>query len=144
MKAVVEKVKRATLYSEGKKYSQINDGFVIFFGVKDDDTIDKVPHFAQRLSRLRVFRDENDKMNLSIQDTKGEIMLVSNFTLYGETLKNNRPSFSHAAPVELAEKIYLELAKELQKYAKTCTGVFRTYMEIEMLADGPGTFILEE
>ena len=144
MKAVVEKVKRATLYSEGKKYSQINDGFVIFFGVKDDDTIDKVPHFAQRLSKLRVFNDENDKMNLSIQDTKGEIMLVSNFTLYGETYKTNRPSFTSAAKPELAEQIYLALAEELKKYAKTCTGVFKTYMEIEMLADGPGTFILEE
>ncbi len=144
MKAVVEKVKNATLFSDGVKFSEIKEGYVILFGVHESDTIDKVPHFAQRLSRLRVFRDENDKMNLSIQDVKGEIMLVSNFTLYGDTSRNNRPSFSHAAPPELAEKIYLALAKELNQYAPTVTGVFRTHMDIQMTADGPGTFILDE
>ena len=144
MRAIVSKVKQATLFSEGKKYSQIGDGLVIFFGVKDDDTIDKVPHFAQRIAKLRVFRDENDKMNLSTVDTNAEIMLVSNFTVYGDTHKTNRPSFTNAARPELAEQIYLALAEELKKYAKTCTGVFRTYMNIEMDADGPGTFILEE
>ena len=144
MRAVVEKVKNATLFSDGVKYSEIKEGYVILFGVHETDTIDKVPHFAQRLSRLRVFRDENDKMNLSIQDVKGEIMLVSNFTLYGDTSRNNRPSFSHAAQPELAESIYLALAKELNQYAPTVTGVFRTHMDIQMTADGPGTFILEE
>ena len=144
MRAVVEKVSRATLYSNGEKFSEIKKGYVILFGVNQNDTIDKVAHFAQRLSRLRVFRDKNDKMNLSILDVKGEIMLVSNFTLYGDASQNNRPSFSHAARPEIAEPIYLELAKELNKYVPTVTGVFRTHMDIDMVADGPGTFLLEE
>lgn len=144
MRAVVEKVKNCTLYSEGKKHSHINYGFLVLFGVHETDTLEMVPHFAQKILKLRVFRDDNDKMNLDIQKIKGEIMLVSNFTLYGRTKGANRPDFTHSAKPELAEKIYNSLLSELQKYIPTQGGVFRTHMDIEMVADGPGTFILEE
>ena len=144
MRAVVEKVKKATLYSEGTKFSEIKEGLLVLFGVNDVDTLDMVPHFAQKILKLRIFRDENDKMNKSILDINGEILLVSNFTLYGRTQNTNRPDFTHAGKPEIAEKIYLALRDELAKYICTKTGVFRTHMDIDMIADGPGTFILEE
>ncbi len=144
MRAIVEKVKNCTLYSENKLYSHIDGGFLILFGVHETDNLEMVPHFAKRLLKLRVFRDENDKMNLDIQKVGGEIMLVSNFTLYGRTKGANRPDFTHSAKPELAEKIYNALVEELNKYVTTKTGVFRTHMEIEMTADGPGTFLVEE
>ncbi len=144
MRAIVEKVKNCTLYSEGKLFSHIDNGFLVLFGVHETDTLDMVPHFAQRILKLRVFRDQNDKMNLDIQKVGGEIMLVSNFTLYGRTKGANRPDFTHSAKPELAEKIYNALIEQLQKFVPTKTGVFRTHMDIEMTADGPGTFLIEE
>ena len=144
MRAIVEKVKNCTLYSEGKLFSHINNGFLVLFGVHETDTLDMVPHFAQRILKLRVFRDQNDKMNLDIQKIGGEIMLVSNFTLYGRTKGANRPDFTHSAKPELAEKIYNALIDQLEKFVPTKTGVFRTHMDIEMTADGPGTFLIEE
>ena len=144
MRAIVEKVKNCTLYSEGKLFSHIDNGFLVLFGVHETDTLDMVPHFAQRILKLRVFRDQNDKMNLDIQKVGGEIMLVSNFTLYGRTKGANRPDFTHSAKPELAEKIYNALIEQLQKLVPTKTGVFRTHMNIEMTADGPGTFLIEE
>ena len=143
MRAIVEKVSYAKLFSEGKFYSQIKDGLVVLFGVKDDDTIDMVPKMAKKILTLRIFRDENDKMNNDVCDINGEIMLVSNFTLYGRTDKTNRPDFTHAAKPDLAEKIYLALYEELKKSCPTVTGVFRTHMDIEMSANGPGTFLVE-
>ena len=144
MRAIVEKVKNCTSYSEGKLFSHIDNGFLVLFGVHETDTLDMVPHFAQRILKLRVFRDQNDKMNLDIQKVSGEIMLVSNFTLYGRTKGANRPDFTHSAKPELAEKIYNALIEQLQKFVPTKTGVFRTHMDIEMTADGPGTFLIEE
>ena len=144
MRAIVEKVKNCTLYSEGKLFSHIDNGFLVLLGVHETDTLDMVPHFAQRILKLRVFRDQNDKMNLDIQKVSGEIMLVSNFTLYGRTKGANRPDFTHSAKPELAEKIYNALIEQLQKFVPTKTGVFRTHMDIEMTADGPGTFLIEE
>ena len=144
MRAVVEKVKRATLYSEGEKFSEIKTGLVVLFGVNDTDSIDMVEHFANKILKLRIFRDENGKMNKNVMDIGGKILLVSNFTLYGRTQNTNRPDFTHAAKPEIAEKIYLALRDELSKSIPTKTGVFRTHMDIDMIADGPGTFLLEE
>ena len=144
MRAIVEKVKNCTLYSEGKLFSHIDNGFLVFFCVHETDTLEMVSHFAQRILKLRVFRDQNDKMNLDIQKIGGEIMLVSNFTLYGRTKGANRPDFTHSAKPELAEKIYNALIDQLEKFVPTKTGVFRTHMDIEMTADGPGTFLIEE
>lgn len=144
MRAVVEKVKRATLYSEGEKFSEIKEGLIVLFGVNDTDTIDMVEHFANKILKLRIFRDENGKMNKNVMNICGEVMLVSNFTLYGRTQNTNRPDFTHAGKPEIAEKIYLALRDELAKSISTKTGVFRTHMDIDMIADGPGTFLLEE
>ena len=144
MRAVVQRVKSCTLYSEGQKYSNINNGLVVLFGVKDSDSEDMVAHFAQKILKLRIFDDENGKLNLDVQNINGEIMLVSNFTLYGRTKKSNRPDFTQSAKPDKAEKIYSMLVEELNKYISTKTGVFRTHMDIDMIADGPVTCILEE
>ena len=144
MRAVIMKVKRATLFSEGEKFSEIAKGYLVLFGVSDTDTIEMTKHFAQKILHLRIFRDENGKMNKSIIDENGEILLVSNFTLYGRTKNTNRPDFTHAGKPEIAEEIYLALKSQLEKGVSTKTGVFRTNMNIDMVADGPGTFILEE
>ncbi len=144
MRAVIEKVKNSTLYSEGQKYSEIQNGLLVLFGVHETDTLEMVPHFAQKIVKMRIFRDEYGKMNNDITKVNGQIMLVSNFTLYGRTKNTNRPDFTHSAKPEIAEQIYLKLRDELNKYVKTVTGVFRTHMDIELTAVGPGTFLLEE
>ena len=144
MKAIIQKVKKCVLYSNGEKYSEIGEGELVLFGVSAEDKIENVKAFADKLLRLRIFDDENGKTNKNIFDVGGEIMLVSNFTLYSNLKGTNRPDFIKAARPEQAEPIYEELLAELQKEVKTASGAFRTYMEIEMIADGPGTYIYEE
>lgn len=144
MKIVVQKVKKCTLYSEGQKYSEIKGGMLILVGVSVDDKIEVAEKMAQKILKLRIFDDENGKTNKNIFDVGGEIMLVSNFTLYSNLKGTNRPDFIYAARPEVAEPIYNELYKHLSSKVSTATGAFRTYMEIEMIADGPGTYIYEE
>ncbi len=144
MKIVVQKVKRAVLYSNGEKYSEIGEGMLVLLGVSVDDKIQNAKKIADKILKLRIFDDENGKTNKSIFDTKGEIMLVSNFTLYSNLKGTNRPDFIKAARPEVAEPMYEEVLKLLQAQVKTASGAFRTYMEIEMVADGPGTYIFEE
>lgn len=144
MRAVVERVRKCTLYSEGKKFSHIDNGLLVLFGVHETDTEDMVEHFAQKLLKLRIFRDENGKLNKDVVSFGGQIMVVSNFTLYGRTKSTNRPDFTHAGKPENAEKIYNKLCQTLKNYVPTQTGVFRTHMDIEMIADGPGTYLVEE
>ena len=144
MKIVVQKVKRCTLYSNGEKFSQINQGMLVLLGVSNEDTIQTAQKMAQKILKLRIFDDENGKTNKSIFDINGEIMVVSNFTLYANLKGTNRPDFIASAKPDKAEPLYNEVVSELKKHIKTETGVFHTYMEIDMLADGPGTYIYEE
>ncbi len=144
MKIVVQKVKKCVLFSEGERFSEIKGGMLVLVGITQDDTEKTAEKMAQKILKLRIFDDENGKTNKSIFDINGEIMLVSNFTLYANLKGTNRPDFIHAAKPEQAEPIYNELVKHLQKEVKVATGAFRTYMEIEMVADGPGTYIYEE
>ena len=144
MKIVVQKVKKCVLYSEGEKFSEIKGGMLVFVGVNQDDNEKIAEKMAQKILKLRIFDDENGKTNKSIFDINGEIMVVSNFTLYANLKGTNRPDFIHAARPEKAEPIYNELVKHLKKEVTVATGAFRTYMEIEMIADGPGTYIYED
>lgn len=144
MKIVVQKVKKCVLYSDGKKFSEIGAGMLVLLGVSATDKIEMAKKIAQKILKLRIFDDENGKTNKNIFDTNGEIMLVSNFTLYGNLKGTNRPDFISAARPEQAEPIYNAVLSELKKEIKTESGVFQTYMEIEMIADGPGTYIYEE
>lgn len=144
MKIVVQKVKKCVLYSEGEKFSEIKNGMLVLVGVSIDDEIKVAQKMADKILKLRIFDDENGKTNKNIFDTNGEIMVVSNFTLYANLKGTNRPDFIKAARPEQAEPIYEELVKYLQQQVRVATGAFRTYMEIEMVADGPGTYIYEE
>lgn len=143
MKAVIQKVKRATLYSEGERFSEIGDGVLILLGVHEDDCVAVAEKMATKLLNLRIFDDENGKTNLNIFQKGGEIMLVSNFTLYGNLKGTNRPDFITSAKPDKAEPLYNLVYEKLNEKVHTVTGVFRTYMEIDMRADGPGTYIVE-
>lgn len=143
MKAVIQKVKKCVLYSDGEKYSEIGEGELVMFGVSADDKVQDVKKFAEKLLKLRIFDDENDKTNKSLFDINGEIMVVSNFTLYANLKGTNRPDFIYSAKAEQAKLIYDQFCDELKQQIDIKTGVFQTYMEIETVLDGPGTYILE-
>ena len=144
MKAVVQRVKQTTLQVDGQTISQIAFGLTVFFGVKRGDTQKQGEYIAKKIANLRIFEDENGKMNLSVKDVGGEVLLVSQFTLYGDASHGNRPSFSLAARPELAEPLYEYAANALRALGVTVkTGVFGADMKIEQLNDGPVTILLE-
>lgn len=144
MKVVVQKVKKCKLYSEGKKFSEIKNGMLVLVGVSVEDRAEMAHKLAQKILKLRIFDDENGKTNKSIFDINGEIMVVSNFTLYANLKGTNRPDFIYSAKPEQAKPLYEKFIDILKQQIKVETGVFGTYMEIEMIADGPGTYIYEE
>ena len=145
MKAVVQRVKKTTLSVDGKLISGIPFGLTVFLGVKTGDTEKEGGYIAKKIAGLRIFEDENGKMNLSVKDVGGEVLLVSQFTLYGDASHGNRPSFTLAARPETAEPLYEFVAKELSDtYGVTVKkGMFGADMKIEQYNDGPVTILLE-
>ena len=144
MRAVVQRVKKTTLRVDGELISEIPFGLTVFLGVKTGDTEKEAAYIAKKVAGMRIFEDENGKMNLSVQDVGGEVLLVSQFTLYGDATKGNRPSFTLAARPELAEPLYEYTAQELSSYGVTVKkGVFGADMKIEQNNDGPVTILLE-
>ena len=144
MKAVVQRVKHTTLSVDGNLISQIPFGLTVFLGVKVGDTEKEAAYIAKKVAGLRIFEDENGKMNLSVKDVGGEVLLVSQFTLYGDASKGNRPSFTLAERPEFAEPLYEYAVKELSSYGVTVKkGVFGADMKIEQNNDGPVTILLE-
>ena len=144
MKAVVQRVKKTTLRVDGELISEIPFGLTVFLGVKTGDTEKEAAYIAKKIAGMRIFEDENGKMNLSVQDVGGEVLLVSQFTLYGDATKGNRPSFTLAARPEVAEPLYEYTIKELSSYGVTVKkGVFGADMKIEQNNDGPVTILLE-
>lgn len=143
MRVVIQKVKSATLFSNGEKYSEISSGILILFGVSVNDKIENTKALAEKILKLRIFEDENGKINKNIFDAGGEIMVVSNFTLYGNLKGTNRPDFDFSARAEIAEPIYNAFCAELEKSLPIKTGVFKTDMQIEVVLDGPNTYIYE-
>ena len=144
MKAVVQRVKQTSLKVEGELISQIPFGLTVFLGVKEGDEKSQAEWLMKKVANLRVFEDENGKMNLSVKDVGGEVLLVSQFTLYGDCAKGNRPSFSLAARPEIAEPLY-NYAAEFLSSQGVCVkkGVFGADMKIEQFNDGPVTILLE-
>jgi D-tyrosyl-tRNA(Tyr) deacylase len=119
---------------------------LILLGVKQSDDEADAQYLADRCAALRIFDDEEGKMNLSVKDVGGEAMVVSQFTLYGDTRKGNRPSYSEAAPPELAERLYESFVRHLRAslgHTKVATGVFRAMMDVELVNDGPVTVAIE-
>lgn len=143
MRAVVQVVKNAKLKSNGSFFSEIGKGFVVMLGIKNNDTEKDVEYLMNKIEKLRVFKDENEKLNLSVKDVNGSVLLVSNFTLYGTTIGFNRPSFINSAHPELSLPLYNKAVEILSKNVSVKTGVFRTEMEIEATLDGPCTIIID-
>lgn len=144
MRAVITRVKSAEVKIDGTTHSKIGKGFLILLGVKDGDTAADAEYLAKKISQMRIFEDSEEKMNLSCSQVGGSMMVVSNFTLYANTQKGNRPNFIDAARPELAKPLY-EYFVSLLKDAgyKTETGVFGSYMELESVNDGPVTVIMD-
>ena len=145
MKAVIQRVISANLKVDGNLISEINAGYVIFLGVKKGDTKENADFFIKKIPTLRICEDENGKTNKSIVDTNGEILLVSQFTLYGDTSHGNRPSFIEAEGPEKANELYEYVLDGLLKQGLVVKkGVFGADMKIEQINDGPFTVILEK
>lgn len=144
MKAVVQRVKETSLRVDGKLISQIPFGLIVYFGVKKGDTFENADYLAGKIAKLRVFEDENGKMNKSVLDVQGEIMSVSQFTLYGDVSHGNRPSFIEAEVPDIAEKIYDYFCEKLKTYGVSVKrGIFGADMKISQLSDGPVTIIYD-
>lgn len=146
MKAVIQVVKDAQLSVENKVVSEIGYGLVVFFCVEKDDLEENLDFFAKKIANLRIFSDKNGKTNLSVKDVNGEVLLVSQFTLAGDCLHGNRPSFSNAENPERAKAMYLKLADILKRdYAvSTKLGIFGADMQISQTNDGPFTVLVEK
>ena len=144
MKAVVQRVKQTRLCVDGELISEIPFGLTVFLGVKVGDTEKEAAYIAKKIAGLRVFEDENGKMNLSVKDVGGEVLLVSQFTLYGDASRGNRPSYTLAERPERAEPLYEYTVKELSSYGiPVKKGVFGADMKIEQYNDGPVTILME-
>lgn len=144
MKSVIQRVKQAELTVEGELISRIGRGLVVFFGVGKGDQEESCSQMAKKIANMRIFEDENGKMNLSVKDVGGEILFVSQFTLYGDTSRGNRPSFTMAEAPDRANELYQRAALELRSLGVPVKeGVFGADMKISQLNDGPVTIIHE-
>ena len=145
MKLVVQRVKNANVDVDNKTVGKIGNGFLVLLGIKTSDTIQDADYLVRKLINLRVFTDENDKMNLALKDVNGELLIISQFTLYGDCKKSgNRPSFTDAARPEIAIPLYEYFVNECKKQIPIVeTGIFGADMKVSLLNDGPVTIIIE-
>lgn len=145
MRLVVQRVSNAKVTVDENIIGKIDAGFLVLFGVTHTDTKENADFLVKKLCNLRVFKDENDKMNLSIKDIDGELLIVSQFTLYADCQKGNRPSFVNSAKPEYASELYEYFVNECKKEVKNVqTGEFGAHMKVELLNDGPVTIMLEK
>lgn len=144
MRAVLQRVTQASVTVNGECVGKISAGWLILLGIAKDDSLETVKWMVDKCVGLRAFEDTNGKMNLSVQDVRGEILVVSQFTLYGDCNKGRRPSFDSAAPPEIAESLYVAFCESLEKLGISVSrGRFRADMKVSLLNDGPVTLILE-
>ncbi len=145
MKAVVQRVSNANVKVDEEIVGKIENGFVVLLGVQNGDTKENADYLVKKITALRVFSDENDKMNLSLKDVNGSLLVVSQFTLCADCVKGNRPSFSGAADPKLANELYEYFVSECRKLDfKVETGIFGANMKLNLTNDGPVTIILEK
>jgi len=144
MRAVIQRVSKASVEVDNHKISQINQGMLILLGIKKGDTIKEAELLAKKAVNLRIFADRDNKMNLSLLDINGQVIVVSQFTLYGNCKKGRRPSFIEAALPEKADSLYqyfVQYFKNENVFVQT--GQFQAFMQVEIINDGPVTFILD-
>ena len=145
MRLVIQRVKKASVEVEEKIVGEIEKGFLVLIGIKQGDTEEQADYLAKKLCNLRVFEDENEKMNLSIKDVEGKLLIVSQFTLYGDCTGGNRPSFIEAARPEQAIPLYEYFCQKCEEYGiEVQKGIFGAHMNVELLNDGPVTIIIEK
>lgn len=144
MKALVQRVKRASVTIDEKLYSSIGFGLLVFLGVEKGDETANADKLSQKLVNLRIFEDENEKMNLSLKDVKGEMLIVSQFTLCGDCKKGTRPSFDKSAHPDIANNLYEYFIKRVRGFdVPVKIGKFGAMMDVELINDGPVTFMIE-
>lgn len=144
MRLVIQRVSHASVAVDGNIVGEIDKGLLVLVGVTHSDTIREIKWLANKLINLRIFNDDNGKMNLSLKDIQGKVLAVSQFTLYGDAVKGNRPSFIDAAKPELANELYELFKDEVNKLGiQLSSGVFGADMQVNLLNDGPVTIILE-
>lgn len=144
MRVVVQRVKHASVTIDGNVHGKINHGFLVLLGIKSTDTEQDVDYLVKKVTKLRVFTDENDKMNLALNDINGELLIISQFTLYGNCKDGNRPSFIDAARPNVAIPLYEYFISECKKVIPIVeTGIFGADMKVDLLNDGPVTIIID-
>ena len=145
MKIVLQKVKKASVSVNNKIVGNIDKGYCLLVGVHKESTEEDARYLAKKIAQARLFEDENDKINLSLKDVGGSILSVSQFTLYADTKKGNRPSFTSAAGAEKANELYEKFNEYLREEGvKVETGIFQTMMEVNIVNDGPVTIVYEK
>lgn len=145
MKIVVQRVKKADVKVDGEIVGKIDKGFMVLVGVTHTDTKENADYLAKKLCKLRVFEDENEKMNLSLKDVGGKLLLISQFTLYANTVDGNRPSFIEAAKPEQANEIYEYFCDKCKEQGiEVQKGIFGAHMDVSLINDGPVTIIIEK
>lgn len=145
MKAVIQRVTKAKVSVNGETTGEINQGFLVLLGVQEGDTQEDMLLLAKKTAGIRIFTDENDKMNLSLDQIGGEVLVVSQFTLCADTSHGRRPSFISSAKPEIANELYMEYCEQLRKLGvkKVATGIFGADMQVELINDGPVTIIMD-
>lgn len=144
MRVVVQRVKHASVTINGTVNGKINNGFLVLLGVQSTDSEQDVDYLVKKVTNLRIFSDENDKMNLSLKDVNGELLIVSQFTLYANCKEGNRPSFVKAAKPDIAVPLYEYFVSECKKIIPVVeTGIFGADMKVDLLNDGPVTIIMD-
>ena len=146
MRAIVQKVKKAKVEVKNNVVGQIDKGYMVLLGVKKGDTEKEADYLAKKLCNLRIFEDDNGKMNLSIKDVNGELLIISQFTLYGNTKEGNRPSFIEVEEPEKANELYKYFLIKCKENGieKVEQGIFGEHMEVSLINDGPNTIIMEK
>lgn len=144
MRAVIQRVSQASVKVDGKIVGEIGKGLLVLLGVGKEDNMTDLDYLVNKVTGLRIFEDENEKMNLSLMDIKGALLVVSQFTLYGDVRKGKRPSFTDSAPPDIAEDMYLKfIDKCIAMGIKTEKGIFGADMKVNLVNDGPVTILLD-
>ncbi|MBK0347229.1 D-tyrosyl-tRNA(Tyr) deacylase [Aerococcaceae bacterium zg-ZJ1578] len=144
MRIVIQKVQKSQVTVDNQMVGQSGVGLLLLVGVTHDDTVEDIDYCVRKIINMRIFEDENQKMNLSLQDVKGSILSISQFTLYADTKKGNRPGFTDAARPEFANEMYEQFNERLRQAGITVeTGIFGAMMQVSLINDGPVTIILD-